>query len=147
MNPSEKPPVPDGWNDPPANLALSENMTTKRVLLNKRVPYTNQNLSATTTNPGTDATHRHLSELRRHGFTRLSSVECSDGTANIRVAASGSAGSRGIVINSNSFVVHRRDQHHLQKANGQIRRIGDYRSTFLFDRLVVKFLFRLEKSS
>lgn len=44
MNPSDKPPVPDGWNDPPANIPLSESMSTKRVLLNKRVAYTNQTL-------------------------------------------------------------------------------------------------------
>ncbi|CAF0855479.1 unnamed protein product [Adineta ricciae] len=37
----------DGWNDPPANLTLSDNISTKRVLLNKRVPFTNQDLSAT----------------------------------------------------------------------------------------------------
>ena len=49
-NSSEKTTVPDGWNDPPANLSLAENMSTKRVLLNKRVPYTNQNL--TSNNPG-----------------------------------------------------------------------------------------------
>ncbi len=45
MNSSNKPPTIDGWNDPPANLALSDNMSTKRVLLNKRVPYTNQDLT------------------------------------------------------------------------------------------------------
>jgi hypothetical protein len=45
MNSSNKPPTVDGWNDPPANLALSDNMSTKRVLLNKRVPYTNQDLT------------------------------------------------------------------------------------------------------
>jgi hypothetical protein len=45
MNSSNKPLTLDGWNDPPANLALSDNMSTKRVLLNKRVPYTNQDLT------------------------------------------------------------------------------------------------------
>jgi len=47
MTSSNKPASLDGWNDPPANLALSENMSTKRVLLNKRVPYTNQDLTST----------------------------------------------------------------------------------------------------
>lgn len=45
MASSNKPPNLDGWNDPPANLTLSDNMSTKRVLLNKRVPYTNQDLT------------------------------------------------------------------------------------------------------
>ncbi len=49
MNSFNKPINLDGWNDPPANLALSDNISTKRVLLNKRVPYTNQDLSATNT--------------------------------------------------------------------------------------------------
>lgn len=49
MNPGDKPPTLDGWNDPPANLALSENMSTKRVLLNKRVAYTNQPLATGST--------------------------------------------------------------------------------------------------
>ncbi|CAF1371895.1 unnamed protein product [Adineta steineri] len=46
MNPSNKSSNLDGWNDPPANLALSDNISTKRVLLNKRVPYTNQDLTS-----------------------------------------------------------------------------------------------------
>ena len=47
MDASSKPPTGiDGWNDPPANLALAENISTKRVLLNKRVPYTNQDLTS-----------------------------------------------------------------------------------------------------
>jgi hypothetical protein len=49
MNSFNKPTNIDGWNDPPANLALSDNISTKRVLLNKRVPYTNQDLSSTNT--------------------------------------------------------------------------------------------------
>jgi hypothetical protein len=48
MNPPSKQPTPDGWNDPPANLALADNISTKRVLLNKRVPYTNQDLTSST---------------------------------------------------------------------------------------------------
>lgn len=70
MNPSEKPPVPDGWNDPPANLSLTENISTKRVILNKRVPYTNQNLSSTNsstssvlTAPPTSVTTPSLSDV------------------------------------------------------------------------------------
>ena len=47
MNPSSKSSNPDGWNDPPANLVLSDSMSTKRILLNKRVPYTNQDLTST----------------------------------------------------------------------------------------------------
>jgi hypothetical protein len=49
MNSSNKSSTLDGWNDPPANLALSDNISTKRVLLNKRVPYTNQDLTSTNT--------------------------------------------------------------------------------------------------
>jgi hypothetical protein len=47
MNSTNKPGNPDGWNDPPANLPLSDTISTKRVLLNKRVPYTNQDLTST----------------------------------------------------------------------------------------------------
>ena len=47
MNPSNQASTRNGWNDPPANLALSDNISTKRVLLNERVPYTNQNLTST----------------------------------------------------------------------------------------------------
>ncbi|CAF0814010.1 unnamed protein product [Rotaria sp. Silwood1] len=47
MNPPNKSSTIDGWNDPPANLALSDNMSTKRVLLNKRVPHTNQDPTST----------------------------------------------------------------------------------------------------
>ncbi|CAF2366118.1 unnamed protein product [Rotaria sp. Silwood2] len=50
MNPPNKSSTIDGWNDPPANLTVSDNMSTKRILLNKRVPYTNQDLT-TTNNP------------------------------------------------------------------------------------------------
>ena len=50
MDSSSKPPTSiDGWNDPPANLAHPENISTKRVLLNKRVPYTNQDLTSSST--------------------------------------------------------------------------------------------------
>ncbi|CAF3106752.1 unnamed protein product [Rotaria socialis] len=47
MNPPNKSSTLDGWNDPPANLALSDTISTKRALLNKRVPYTNQDLTST----------------------------------------------------------------------------------------------------
>lgn len=50
MDSSSKPPTSiDGWNDPPANLAHPENISTKRALLNKRVPYTNQDLTSSST--------------------------------------------------------------------------------------------------
>ncbi|CAF1147483.1 unnamed protein product [Rotaria sordida] len=53
MNSSDKSSTIDGWNDPPANLNLSENMSTKRILLNKRVPYTNQDLTSTNNSSNT----------------------------------------------------------------------------------------------
>ena len=46
MSTSNKPTNIDGWNDPPANLTLSDTISTKRVLLNQRVAYTNQDLGS-----------------------------------------------------------------------------------------------------
>lgn len=60
MTSSNKPSSFDGWNDPPANLALSENMSTKRVLLNKRVPYTNQDLTSTNNRMHDNESHVYL---------------------------------------------------------------------------------------
>lgn len=46
MSANNKPTNIDGWNDPPANLTMSDTISTKRVLLNKRVAYTNQELGS-----------------------------------------------------------------------------------------------------
>lgn len=78
MNPSNKSSTPEGWNDPPADLALSDNMSTKRVLLNKRVPYTNQDLSSTNNRMKTLP-----SSIVRCICVFYFSVECFNSTTNV----------------------------------------------------------------